>query len=55
MKYIDSERTKTEMYIVLELVELGNLADIAKIGRFPEPLIVKYMAQVLEGTSLFVT
>lgn len=49
VKYLDSERTKTDFFIVLELVESGNLADLARIGRLPEPLIARYMRQVLEG------
>jgi serine/threonine protein kinase len=51
VKYIDSELTETELFIVLEFVEKGSLQDQMKAfgvgGRFPEHLVVRYMGQVL--------
>eukprot|EP01124_Arcella_intermedia_P003841 TRINITY_DN12162_c0_g1_i1.p1 TRINITY_DN12162_c0_g1~~TRINITY_DN12162_c0_g1_i1.p1 ORF type:complete len:1451 (-),score=396.76 TRINITY_DN12162_c0_g1_i1:100-4452(-) len=48
--YIDSATLDNFLYIVLEYVENGSLADITKeLGRFPEQLIVLYISQVLEG------
>eukprot|EP01125_Pyxidicula_operculata_P017905 TRINITY_DN6324_c0_g1_i3.p1 TRINITY_DN6324_c0_g1~~TRINITY_DN6324_c0_g1_i3.p1 ORF type:complete len:1458 (-),score=499.55 TRINITY_DN6324_c0_g1_i3:1446-5765(-) len=50
VKYVDSVQTDNSLFIVLEFVENGSLADITKeVGRFPEPLIVIYISQILEG------
>lgn len=44
--------SETDLYIVLEFVENGSLSDLVKqVGRFPEPLIVIYMSQVLQGLA----
>jgi len=52
VKYIGSLKTKTHVYIILEYVENGALAQIIKpsrFGAFPEGLVGIYIAQVLEG------
>lgn len=52
VRYIDSLKTERDLLIVLEFVENGSLADITKqVGRFPEPLIVIYISQVLAGLA----
>ncbi|KAL3692966.1 hypothetical protein R1sor_006617 [Riccia sorocarpa] len=52
VKYQGSFKTKTHLYIILEYVENGSLANIIKpnkFGAFPEQLVAVYIAQVLEG------
>ncbi|KAH7331996.1 hypothetical protein KP509_20G062500 [Ceratopteris richardii] len=52
VKYLDSFKTKSHLHIILEYVENGSLASIIKpnkFGAFPESLVAKYIAQVLEG------
>ncbi|KAG6553054.1 hypothetical protein Mapa_005391 [Marchantia paleacea] len=52
VKYQGSFKTKTHLYIILEYVENGSLANIIKpnkFGAFPESLVAVYIAQVLEG------
>eukprot|EP01112_Ceratiomyxa_fruticulosa_P019583 TRINITY_DN6452_c0_g1_i1.p1 TRINITY_DN6452_c0_g1~~TRINITY_DN6452_c0_g1_i1.p1 ORF type:complete len:1073 (+),score=231.94 TRINITY_DN6452_c0_g1_i1:255-3473(+) len=50
VKYIKYIKTKESLYIVLEYVENGSLANIVKkFGKFPEPLVAVYIAQVLVG------
>ena len=52
VRYIDSVQTERDLLIVLEFVENGSLADITKqVGRFPEPLCVIYISQVLSGLA----
>eukprot|EP00249_Psilotum_nudum_P025064 c29365_g2_i3 orf=721-5196(+) len=52
VKYLGSIKTKSHLYIILEYVENGSLANIIKpnkFGAFPESLVAVYIAQVLEG------
>lgn len=50
VKYIGYFRTKEYLHIILEFVESGSLQGILKkFGKFPEPLVVVYMTQVLAG------
>ncbi|XP_021969787.1 MAP3K epsilon protein kinase 1 [Helianthus annuus] len=52
VKYLGSLQTETHLYIILEYVENGSLANIIKpenFGPFPESLVAVYIAQVLEG------
>ncbi|CAM6114867.1 unnamed protein product [Calypogeia fissa] len=52
VKYQGSFKTKSHLYIILEYVENGSLANIIKpnkFGAFPESLVAVYIAQVLEG------
>eukprot|EP00698_Gefionella_okellyi_P024813 TRINITY_DN8855_c0_g1_i1.p1 TRINITY_DN8855_c0_g1~~TRINITY_DN8855_c0_g1_i1.p1 ORF type:complete len:951 (+),score=286.04 TRINITY_DN8855_c0_g1_i1:50-2902(+) len=50
VKYITFFKTKEFFHIVLEYVENGSLTSIIKkMGTFPESLVVRYIAQVLEG------
>lgn len=52
VKYFDSIKTRNHLYIVLEYMENGSLADVIKpsnFGTFSEDLVSVYIAQVLEG------
>uniref|UniRef100_A0A2P2MTC6 non-specific serine/threonine protein kinase n=1 Tax=Rhizophora mucronata TaxID=61149 RepID=A0A2P2MTC6_RHIMU len=52
VKYLGSLKTKSHLFIILEYVENGSLANIIKpnkFGPFPESLVAVYIAQVLEG------
>ncbi|KAJ8747290.1 hypothetical protein K2173_011555 [Erythroxylum novogranatense] len=52
VKYLGSLKTRTHLFIILEYVENGSLANIIKpnkFGPFPESLVAVYIAQVLEG------
>ncbi|CAD7703488.1 unnamed protein product [Ostreobium quekettii] len=52
VKYFDSIKTRNHLYIVLEYMENGSLANVIKpsnFGAFPEHLVSVYIAQVLEG------
>ncbi|CAN4090277.1 unnamed protein product [Withania somnifera] len=52
VKYLGSLKTKTHLFIILEYVENGSLANIVKpnkFGPFPESLVAVYISQVLEG------
>eukprot|EP01031_Cornospumella_fuschlensis_P035757 gene35757-43373_t len=50
VKYIDTIRTKSYLYIVLEYMENGSLAAvIKKFGFFTESLTAIYVTQVLRG------
>lgn len=50
VKYITYVKTKEFLYIILEYVENGSLANIVKkFGKFPESLVCVYITQVLEG------
>jgi serine/threonine protein kinase len=50
VKYIDTIRTKSFLYIVLEYMENGSLATvIKKFGSFSESLTAIYVTQVLRG------
>ncbi|CAH9081324.1 unnamed protein product [Cuscuta europaea] len=52
VKYLGSLKTKTHLFIILEYVENGSLANIIKpnkFGPFPESLVAHFIAQVLEG------
>ncbi|XP_071693816.1 MAP3K epsilon protein kinase 1-like isoform X2 [Rutidosis leptorrhynchoides] len=54
VKYLGSLTTRTHLYIILEYVENGSLANIIKpnnFGPFPESLVAVYIAQVLEGLA----
>ncbi|KAJ0914552.1 putative protein kinase STE-STE-Pl family [Helianthus annuus] len=50
VKYLGSLQTETHLYIILEYVENGSLANIIKpenFGPFPESLVAVYIAQGL--------
>lgn len=50
VKYKGSEKTKDDLYIILEYCENGSLHNICKrFGKFPEGLVSVYISQVLEG------
>jgi serine/threonine protein kinase len=52
VKYLDSFKTRTTLYIILEFMEKGDLSSTlkpSKFGVFPEPLAAVYIAQVLQG------
>lgn len=52
VKYQGSFKTKTHLYIILEFVENGSLANNIKPNKFgalPENVVGRYIAQVLEG------
>eukprot|EP00397_Hematodinium_sp_SG-2012_P003970 GEMP01003980.1.p1 GENE.GEMP01003980.1~~GEMP01003980.1.p1 ORF type:complete len:1021 (+),score=165.69 GEMP01003980.1:109-3171(+) len=50
VKYLDCQRTDTDLYLILEYVEGGSLASILKkFGSFPESLCAIYIQQVLRG------
>lgn len=52
VKYLDSFKTRTHLYIVLEFMEKGDLSNALKpnkFGVFPESLAAMYIAQVLKG------
>lgn len=54
VKYLGSLRTRTHLYIVMELVEGGSLASVIKANRFgpfPESLVAIYIQQVLQGLA----
>jgi len=48
--YIESFQTDDSLFIILEFIENGSLADITKeFGKLPESIIVRFISQVLEG------
>jgi serine/threonine protein kinase len=50
--YFDTIRTPSHLYIVLEYMENGSLAQfMKKFGSFSEPLVAMYIAQVLRGLA----
>ncbi|XP_057828021.2 MAP3K epsilon protein kinase 1 isoform X2 [Cryptomeria japonica] len=52
VKYQGSFKANTYLYIILEYVESGSLANMVKpnkFGAFPESLVAVYISQVLEG------
>jgi len=52
VKYLDSFKTRSHLYIILEFMENGDLSSALKpnkFGVFPEPLAAVYIAQVLQG------
>eukprot|EP00727_Mastigamoeba_balamuthi_P006836 m51a1_g2773 putative serine-threonine kinase (1186) ;mRNA; f:1026321-1030371 len=52
VRYITYAKTKETLSIIMEYVENGSLLGIMKrFGKFPEPLVAIYIAQVLEGLN----
>jgi serine/threonine protein kinase len=54
VQYLGSFRTRTDLYIIMELVENGSLAAVIKaqqFGPFPEPLVGMFIHQVLQGLA----
>ncbi|KAJ0411259.1 hypothetical protein ATCC90586_004175 [Pythium insidiosum] len=52
VKYYDTIKTRTHLYIVLEYMENGSLAQfMKKFGSFSETLVAMYIAQVLRGLA----
>ena len=54
VEYFGSLRSRSHLYIIMEYVENGSLANIvrpSKFGSFPESLVAVYVAQVLEGLA----
>ena len=54
VQYLGSFRTRTDLYIIMELVENGSLAAVIKaqqFGPFPEALVGMYIHQVLQGLA----
>uniref|UniRef100_K3X170 non-specific serine/threonine protein kinase n=1 Tax=Globisporangium ultimum (strain ATCC 200006 / CBS 805.95 / DAOM BR144) TaxID=431595 RepID=K3X170_GLOUD len=52
VKYHDTIRTQTYLYIVLEYMENGSLAQfMKKFGSFSETLVAMYITQVLRGLA----
>ena len=52
VQYIDFTMMESSMYIILEFIENGSLADtIKKFGQFPESLAGMYISQVLAGLA----
>lgn len=50
VRFYETIRTAENLYLVLEYVENGSLANILKhFGRFPEHILQVYMHQVLQG------
>lgn len=50
VRFYETIRTAENLYLVLEYVENGSLANILKhFGRFPEHILQVYMRQVLQG------
>mmetsp|Transcript_19861 Transcript_19861/g.42879 ORF Transcript_19861/g.42879 Transcript_19861/m.42879 type:complete len:1004 (-) Transcript_19861:598-3609(-) len=50
VRFYETIRTSDHLYLVLEYVENGSLANILKLfGKFPEHILVVYMRQVLQG------
>jgi serine/threonine protein kinase len=50
VKYIDTIRTRSYLYIVLEYMENGSLANvIKKFGFLTESLTAMYVSQILKG------
>ena len=50
MRYFETIRTESHLYLVLEYVENGSLATLIKnFGAFPEHLVCVYVRQVLRG------
>jgi len=52
VKYLDSFKSRTHLYIILEFMEKGDLSSVLKpnkFGVFPEPLAAVYIAQILKG------
>ena len=51
VKYLGSVQTPGHLYIILEYVENGSLADVVKqsnFGPFPEALVAVHVQQVLQ-------
>lgn len=54
VQYLGSFRTRTDLYIIMELVENGSLAAVIKaqqFGPFPEALVGMFIHQVLQGLA----
>jgi len=54
VQYLGSFRTRTDLYIIMELVENGSLAAVLKaqhFGPFPEALVGMFIHQVLQGLA----
>lgn len=54
VKYLGSFRSRSHLYIIMELVENGSLAMVikhSKFGPFPESLVAVYIQQVLQGLT----
>ena len=54
VQYFGSFRSRTHLYIIMELVENGSLAAVIKtqqFGPFPEALVGMYIQQVLQGLA----
>lgn len=54
VKYVGSFKTKTHLYIILEYMEKGSLANVirpSKFGAFSETLVAVYITQVLQGLA----
>ena len=50
VRYIDTVRADRYLYIVLEYMEFGSLAQmVKKFGAFSESLAVMYISQTLQG------
>lgn len=52
VQYLGSFRSRSHLYIIMELVENGSLAAViksSKFGPFPESLVAVYIQQVLQG------
>jgi len=52
VQYMGSYRSRSHLYIIMELVERGSLAAVIKgneFGPFPESLVAIYIQQVLQG------
>jgi hypothetical protein len=54
VQYLGSFRTRTHLYVIMELVENGSLAAVvrpSRFGPFPESLVAVYIQQVLQGLA----
>eukprot|EP01097_Dermamoeba_algensis_P008874 TRINITY_DN6093_c0_g1_i1.p1 TRINITY_DN6093_c0_g1~~TRINITY_DN6093_c0_g1_i1.p1 ORF type:complete len:702 (+),score=199.13 TRINITY_DN6093_c0_g1_i1:52-2157(+) len=50
VNYVEFQETKDHIYFVLEYVEGGSLYNVMKrFGNFSEPLLARYLTQVLRG------
>jgi serine/threonine protein kinase len=48
--FVESQETENYLYYIMEYVEGGSLSKaVKKFGAFPEPLLARYIAQVLRG------
>ena len=52
VQYVDTVRTRRHLYIILEYMELGSLADkVRRFGTFGESVLHVYMREVLLGLA----